>query len=340
MDRHVNIPIFIPHLGCPNDCVFCNQRFISGVTEFDIGSVKRIIDESLATVDPRKDTVEIAFFGGSFTGIDRHLMISLLEIAYSYVSSGAVSSIRCSTRPDYIDDEILEILKHYKVTTIELGFQSVSERVLSASKRGHGFSDEERAARLIVDGGFELVGQMMIGLPSATLEDEIQTARFISSCGASAARIYPTVVFHSTELKNMTERREYKPLSLAEAVERCAKAYLILEEAGVRVIRVGLHSSENLSQDTTYFAGPNHPAIGELVENRLFFEKIKSKFIELSIKSKSITVYVPRGAISKAQGHKRQNKLQLIEEFALDRLCFKESDSLSGRNIFVVEEGN
>ena len=159
--RHVNIPILIPHLGCPNTCVFCNQRMISGVSEFALTDVRRQIDEALSTIEPDTEC-EIAFFGGSFTGIDRSLMISLLEIAKEYMDCGLVDSLRCSTRPDYIDEEILDILQAYGVSTVELGLQSVSEKVLFTTKRGHGFSAERRAAELIVNRGIALVGQMMI----------------------------------------------------------------------------------------------------------------------------------------------------------------------------------
>ena len=186
--RHVNIPVFIPHLGCPNQCVFCNQRKISGVKEFSIDEVKDIIDRALTTVSV-DDEVEIAFFGGSFTGIERDTMISLLEIAHSYIELGRVKSIRCSTRPDYINEEVLSILKRYGVKTIELGLQSSSDKVLEITKRGHCFEAEEKSCAMIVENGFELVGQMMIGLPGSDLESEIRTARFIVSSGAGGARI-------------------------------------------------------------------------------------------------------------------------------------------------------
>ena len=146
MKKHVNIPIFIPHLGCPNQCVFCNQRTISGVTDFDISNVRSEIDTALSTIDTACEA-EIAFFGGSFTGIDRELMVSLLKMAYEYVSDGRVTSIRCSTRPDYINEEILDLLWEYGVRTIELGLQSTSDHVLEATKRGHTRMDEEKACR-------------------------------------------------------------------------------------------------------------------------------------------------------------------------------------------------
>ena len=211
MNRHVNIPVFIPHLGCPNQCVFCNQRSITGVSEFDSTTVKTVIDTALKTVEYDAE-VEIAFFGGSFTGIDYELMCQLLSIAHSYVLSGRVQSIRCSTRPDYINEDILQTLKQYGVKTIELGLQSASDVVLAVTKRGHSFEDELVACKMIVEHGFSLVGQMMIGLPGSTAESEEQTARFITSVGAVGARIYPTVVFKDTELCYMAECGVYSPL--------------------------------------------------------------------------------------------------------------------------------
>ena len=167
MKKHVNIPIFIPHLGCPNQCIFCNQRTISGVNKFDISRVENEIEIALKTVLPSQKA-EIAFFGGSFTGIDRDLMLSLLKLANKYILYGRIDSIRCSTRPDYINEDILSILKQYGVRTIELGLQSSSDKVLNIAKRGHTKEDEQRACKMIVEHGFELVGQMMIGLPGSS----------------------------------------------------------------------------------------------------------------------------------------------------------------------------
>ena len=340
MPRHVNIPIFIPHLGCPNACVFCNQRYISGVHSFDISSVRVIIEDSLKTINSPEDEVEIAFFGGSFTGIDQGLMISLLEIAKEYIDNGRVSCIRCSTRPDYITPEVLTLLKKYSVKTIELGIQSVCNSVLDSSKRGHSFLDSYNAAKLVVSYGFELVGQMMIGLPSSSSSDEIATARFICECGAKGARVYPTVVFNETELMDMTKKGNYLPLSLDEAIDRCAAVCKVFNENGVKIIRVGLCSSENLSSDTTYYAGPNHPAIGELVENKIFYDNIKDQIIAKNLKGKNIKVFIPKGALSKALGHKKQNKIKLTEEFSLTGIHFTESVKIAENDALVVEEGN
>lgn len=336
MKKHVNIPVFIPHLGCPNTCVFCNQRTICGHDSFDPESVRSEIDEALLTIGADTEC-EIAFFGGSFTGIDRDLMVSLLEIAHSYIEKGQVSSVRCSTRPDYISEEIIDVLKKYGVKTVELGLQSSSDRVLKRTKRGHTFEDEKRAADLIVKSGLSLVGQMMIGLPDSTADDELKTADFIISSGAVAARIYPTVVFYGTELKEMAERGEYTPITNEEAALRCAAVYERFFEAGVKVIRIGLHSSENLTDDTKFYAGASHSAMGELVLGEFYYERIKRAIVKKSIPNGSlINIKVPKGALSRAVGLNKRNKLRLTEEFSLRSLKFTEDETLAEGEIQVT----
>ena len=330
MKKHVNIPVFIPHLGCPNQCVFCNQKTITGRQAFEPDSIISTINEALETLSPETEA-EIAFFGGSFTGIDYSLMCHLLEIAYGYVKSGKVKSIRCSTRPDYINERVLRTLKKYGVSVIELGIQSIDEGVLAASKRGHGFAEESRAVKMVVDNGFFLVGQMMIGLPAATAESEIKTARFICESGASAARVYPTVVFKDTELCLMAQNGIYSPLELEEAIERTANVLKVFFSEKVPVIRIGLCASENLSAPDTYFAGPNHSALGELVENRIFYKIIFEKISAMDVqKGSEILVKVPKGALSKAIGQNKINKFRLISEFSLKSLKFSESPLIFG----------
>lgn len=333
MKRHINIPIFIPHLGCPNQCVFCNQKTISGVSEFDPDTLDSIITEALSTVSADTE-VEIAFFGGSFTGIDRELMIKLLTIADKYVKCGRVSSIRCSTRPDYIDEEILGILKRYSVSVIELGLQSTNNDVLMISKRNHTMEDAQRACRLITEWGFTLVGQMMIGLPGSDENKELETARFIIDSGAKYARIYPTVVFRDTELSCMTEKNIYEPLSVEDAVRRSASVLTEFTDNGIEVIRIGLCASENLGSADTYVAGPNHPALGELVENRVYLTKMRRALGELSLSSReSVTVSVDKGSLSKAIGQRKMNKIQLMEEFDLKSLSFVEDDKICAYSV-------
>ena len=338
--RHINIPIFIPHLGCPNDCVFCNQRSISGHGDFDIATVRREIDEVLSTVR-EGDVCEIAFFGGSFTGIDRALMIALLDIAEEYIktSGGAIGSIRLSTRPDYINGEILDILSRYSVRTIELGFQSMDDGVLLASKRGHTSEAARKAARLIKERGFSLVGQMMIGLPAADSESEVATAREICDIGADAARVYPTVVFYETELCAMAERGEYKPLDTEAAVRRCARVLDVFERRGVPCIRVGLCSSDNLSSDDKVYGGANHAAIGELSMAQLYFERI-CEHLEgdgfADFEGKTLTVYVAPGCVSKAVGQNKKNKVKLCQKYGFKRIKVLEKNDILGYNVSIT----
>ena len=338
--RHVNIPIFIPHLGCPNQCVFCNQHTISGVESFDPSSVKNIIDDALSTIAD-DDVAEIAFFGGSFTGIDRDLMIELLSTASSYIKQGRIESIRCSTRPDYINTEVLEILKKYGVKHIELGLQSASDGVLALSKRGHSRADEARACSLIKEHGFTLTGQMMIGLPGSTLQHELDTADFIIEQKCDYARIYPTVVFRNTELCCMAESGVYTPITLEDAISRSAAVYRKLTDAGVRVIRVGLCAAENLVSEDTYYAGPNHSALGELVQNEIYYNVIyeKAKALEPSVGA-VLYVRVPEHSLSKAIGQRKRNKLLLKERLGLSDVVFIGDRELGGSDISVsVKEG-
>ena len=334
---HKNIPIFIPHLGCPNQCVFCNQKSITGQSDFNPDSVVDIIESALSTISSDTEA-EIAFFGGSFTGIEYDLMCRLLEIAYSYVKSGKVKSIRCSTRPDYINEKILDTLSRYGVNVIELGLQSASDEVLRLSKRGHTFLAEQKAVKLIKDRGFSLIGQMMVGLPGSDLKSEIETANFICDSAADGARVYPTVVFRDTELCDMSEKGIYIPLSEDEAVNRTAEILKLFYERGVKVIRVGLCASENLSSPEAYFAGPNHVALGELCENRVFYTIIRQKIENMKLSNNaSVVVKIPVGALSKAIGQKKKNKLRLISEFSLSELSFWESDRLFGYEVECEE---
>lgn len=311
--HHRNIPIFIPHLGCPNQCVFCNQRSISGCGEFYEDAVTEQIETALSTLSPDVEA-QIAFFGGSFTGIDRDLMLRLLDTAERYVRAGRVSSIRLSTRPDYISDEILEILSRYSVKTVELGIQSMDDRVLAATKRGHDADTARRACGKIVENGFELVGQMMIGLPAATLESEVATAREVCRLGASAARIYPTVVFYDTPLCDMTQSGSYTPLSLKEAVNRSAEVLGIFVRNDVPVIRIGLCPTEDLFSPERVLDGPRHAALGELVWNEYYYCETLSALRAHGLLGADVELTIPARAASKVAGQGRRNLLRLSEE--------------------------
>lgn len=338
MKKHVNIPIFIPHLGCPNNCVFCNQRSISGRQSFDASSVASQIESVLATLGEDTER-EIAFFGGSFTGIDRELMIYLLEVAKVYIDRGAVSGIRLSTRPDYIDRERLEILEKYGVRTVELGLQSMDGRVLVASKRGHSTADAERACALVKEYGFELIGQMMVGLPNATSESEIYTAQRICDMGADGARVYPTVVFYNTELCEMAKQGEYTPLDNADAVERTKKVLDVFDRRGVPCIRVGLCASENLSDEDEVYGGANHSAVGELAMGELYFDRICAELDKYGdISGKNLIISVSRGSTSKVVGQNRRNKIRICEKYGVNKIKILEKNQIIGYNIILDVE--
>ncbi|MBQ4511098.1 MAG: radical SAM protein [Clostridia bacterium] len=333
--RHINIPIFIPHLGCPNQCIFCNQRYISGNEKFDESSVRREIDTVLSTVSG-EDFCEIAFFGGSFTGIDRELMVRLLDLAQEYVDEGLVKGIRMSTRPDYISEEIIDILKKYSVTYVELGIQSMNDNILTYLKRGHTVKDTEKAVALLKRADILFVGQMMIGLPNATSEDEIYCAERICELGASAVRIYPTLVFKMTELEEITLRNEYNPLSCDEAIERSARVLRVFINSDIPCIRIGLSDSENLHSNDTFVAGPNEPSIGEMVKSRLFYNIICDKVSDFS--GESIVIECAKGKTSQIIGNKRKNLIEIKNKFNLRDVKVIENKNLNQYDIKILKK--
>ncbi len=314
-------------------CVFCNQRSISGKQSFCRESVKAEIDAALLTV-PKDCEVEIAYFGGSFTGIDRELMIYLLDVAEDYIinpreNCAKVIGIRMSTRPDYINDEIIKILSHYHVKTVELGLQSMCDGVLRASNRGHGARDAEIACELIKRAGYSLIGQMMIGLPSSGLNDEIYTAEKICEMGADGARIYPTVVFHGTELAEMAKSGKYEMLTLDEAIERSKEVLKIFEKNQVECIRLGLCASDNLGDAEQVMGGANHPSLGELVMGELYFDRMcesADKILNYTENNGTLTFTVPQGDMSKAVGQRGRNRQRLEQKYKPNKVLIKEAN--------------
>lgn len=276
-------------------------------------AVRETIETALSTI-PHGTETEIAFFGGSFTGIDRDLMLRLLELAQDYVRRGRVGSIRLSTRPDYISPEILAILSRYSVRVIELGLQSMDDAVLSSCRRGHTAMQAEAACRAVVDAGFALVGQMMIGLPGADAASEVATAQKICQLGASAARIYPTVVFYETPLADMTQRGDYIPLTLSDAVRRSADALRVFRSHGTPCIRIGLCASEDLVSDEKVLAGANHPALGELVWNEYYYGEMLISLKKAALLGKDVELHVPLSEVSKTVGQHRCNIERLLRE--------------------------
>jgi len=299
---HGNISIFVPHIGCPHQCSFCNQVHITGQTEKPDGNaVRQAVEIAKSSKNYRAQSTEIAFFGGSFTAIDREYRLELLKAAYEYVKRGEVSGIRVSTRPDAIDDEVLHELKNHGVTAIELGAQSMNNEVLLANHRGHTKEDVIKASRLIKDYGFSLGLQMMTGLFEDTEERSVETAKSLAALYPDTVRIYPTIVLKDTYLGRLYLQNEYKPQALEDAVSLCVKITPIFESEGIKIIRMGLHSIDEAS----YLAGPWHPAFGELVE----CEKYKTIALEKlnGLPKGKYVLYVNDKEISKLTGQRKSN---------------------------------
>ncbi|MBE7012026.1 MAG: radical SAM protein [Ruminococcaceae bacterium] len=297
--RKYNLPVFIPHLGCPHDCAFCNQKKITGV-ESDVTpeSVEKKITDFLKTTE-KESEIEIAFFGGSFTGIDISLQEEFLLIADKF--RDRVCGIRLSTRPDYISDEILDLLVKYGVTEIELGAQSSDDEVLKINRRGHTFSDTVKASGMIKERGIKLGLQMMLGMAGSNEEKDIKTAEDIIALKPDSTRIYPTLVLSGTALEKM----DYEPYSLEEAAEIASRVIELFRENNVKILRIGLHESEELRSGSVV-KGPYHPAFGEIAESLIWRRKIE-KMIEKG--GFDGTVECKPSEVSKIIGHKKMNKL-------------------------------
>ena len=311
--KHNNIPIFIPELACPHQCVFCDQTKISGTQNIPQPSdISYIVNRNLLTI-PAERHINIAFFGGSFTGIPYSMQESYLKEAYKFVETKQVAGIRLSTRPDYINTKILDLLKRYGVETIELGAQSTDDYVLKKSGRGHTYKDIEKASQLINSYGFNLGLQMMIGLPEDTLEKSIKTANDIVKLGAENSRIYPTLVVKGTALEKMYHSGKYTPLQLCEAVEITKQVYKILEENNVKIIRTGLHPSEELTPEKSLVAGPYHDSFKELVLTEIWNDILTDKLKD--VYSENIVIQVNNTQINYAVGFKSKNKHCLLERY-------------------------
>lgn len=330
--RHINVSLFVPHNGCPHQCSFCNQKRISGVasqpTAEDVEKAAKI---ALASPAQYVKNGEIAFFGGSFTAIDKEYMISLLSAAQPFIGSHGFKGIRVSTRPDAINDEILTILKEYNVTAIELGAQSTNDKVLELNRRGHTKVDIVNASNLIKSYGIELGLQMMTGLYGSEDADSIKTAEDLIALAPKTVRIYPTVLLKDTPLADLYYEGKYKPQTIESAANLCAKLLLMFERADIAVIRLGLHSGGDV--ESGYIAGAYHPAFREIVESKIYFEKILS---EISTKEKGeYIIYVSPKNISKALGQKRIN-IEKLEKLGFE-CAVKPCESLTGRDIRIEE---
>ena len=309
--KYYNIPIFLPELACPFRCVYCNQFSITGKQQVpDTQRVKNTIDQYLSSFTEQERFVEVAFFGGNFTGLPEKMQDDFLKIVQPYLEKGVIQGIRCSTRPDYIDEKRVKTLKNLGMRNIELGAQTTNDEILRKCGRGHTFKDIENASQIIVNEGITLGLQMMLGLPFDTFENDMQTAYDIVRLGAKETRIYPCIVVKDTELERLYRNGEYKPLALDEAVEQSATLYEYFTENDVKVLRIGLHTSDDLN-GAAYVAGPYHKNFAEMVFSKIWGRK----FDKIDEKSDTITIEVPENQLNHAIGYKGENKKKLLKRY-------------------------
>lgn len=331
MGRHYNIPIFIPEAACPHQCIFCNQRNITEkASQPSVKEVLFLVERHLSTI-PDDSEIEIAFFGGNFTGLPVPLQEQYLSAVQPYLSDGRVSGIRCSTRPDYIHEESVGLLSYYKVRMVELGAQSFDQEVLQKSGRGHTVEDIYTAVATLQRLGMPFGLQMMTGLPGDTPEKSLHTAREIIRLQADNTRVYPCLVIRNTQLEQLFLKGKYQPQSMADAVTLCSELVLLFEKSKVKVLRVGLHRSEGFDQGETLVAGPYHPSFKELVESNIWRELLKES-INFSHKG-HLSLHVPKGTSGLVAGHKAGNREWLEMHFTT--ISIKEDISLKDRELYV-----
>jgi histone acetyltransferase (RNA polymerase elongator complex component) len=330
--KHYTIPIFVPEIACPFQCVFCNQEKISGQCSIpNSNEIVNTIEIHLASFKNISRHVEVGFFGGSFTGIPLDEQKRYLDIVQPYVKSGSIHGVRLSTRPDYINEEILNLLKEHNVTTIELGAQSFDSEVLKKSRRGHTVEDIINASALIRKHGFKLGLQMMVGLPGDTLEKSVFTAQQIIKHGSGNTRIYPAVVIRDTVMHSWYKQGKYKPLKLPDAVNQVSVILPLFEEAGVNVIRVGLHPSEGLMSGKELVDGPFHSSFKELV-----LTEIWKNILVLATdkcKNKNFVISVQKEELNYVIGYKSSNRNMLNKKFAKVQIIA--DSTLKNRNFII-----
>ena len=332
MARKQIIPFFIPHYGCEFECVFCNQYKITQAKPI-LGGIPASLKLELSKLISGE--YEIAFYGGSFTALSIEEQHSFLEPAASYIRKNPNCSIRLSTRPDCIDEETVSRLKSYGVTTIELGAQSMCNHVLALANRGHTCEDVVRASRIIKKSNISLILQMMTGLPGDTFEGAIDTARKIAELKPEGVRIYPTVVIEDTKLHDMWKLGTYKAHSINEAVEFCSEICLIFDRANIKIIRLGLNPTDELSSGKV-IAGAYHPGLGEMVYSRVCRRLVEKKLREVIISGQAIErieIIVSKGFLSKMIGQNKENVKYFKEKYAVKEVVIIESEKASASAI-------
>lgn len=330
------VPVFIPHKGCPHRCIFCNQTTITGTVNPSLTPdyLHRTITEFLK-FNHNSDRVQISFYGGTFLGLDAKTIKMCLSEASDYIERKEVHSIRFSTRPDSVTKETLALIKAFPVETIELGTQSMNNRVLQQAERGHTAEDTVKAVGLLKTHGYETGLQLMPGLPFDTEETILDTTAEVIRLQPDFVRIYPTIAFKGSGLEKMVERGDYSPLELETAVTIVKKMYLLFSKHYIPVIRMGLQSSVDFDSGNEIVDGPYHPAFGHLVFSSLFLDMAVLAHSKNTTRSKTLVIHVSRNDISKMRGLKNNNISVLLKALNLEAVKVKADESLEPNNIRV-----
>lgn len=349
--KHYIIPIFVPHEGCPHDCAFCNQARITGEemkevvgpkfameNKVDSEFVIQTVDDYIKTINKTKDTtIELSFFGGTFTAININKQKSLLAVAKGYKDKGIINYIRLSTRPDYIDEKILDHLKSYDVDIIELGVQSLDDEVLIKSTRGHTADDVVKASKLINEYGFILGHQVMLGLPGDNKQKDIETALKSVAMKPKLCRIYPALTIKDTPMAYMYKHNKYKPYTLEECVDIAKEVYKIYIKENVNIIRVGLQPTDNIAEGQDVIAGPFHPAFRELVESTILNNSIYEVVTKNSL-TDEIIINIHPSSISKLYADKKRYFIQLKDKLSDAKIKVINNKDLKKSEVIIKSE--
>ena len=333
------IPIFLPHAGCPHQCVFCNQVSITGAKHEAVepDKIRIQIREFLNYKKENRKPVQIAFFGGNFLGLKLEDIKSWLKLAGEFVDQGLVDGIRFSTRPDTIDAARLDILENFPVSIVELGAQSMDDQVLALAGRGHRASDTIRAVKALKMRQLSVGLQMMVGLPGDSEAKSLATARKIADLDPDCARIYPTVVVANSRLAQWFKKGEYLPLSLEEAVSLVKKVYLLFKQEGIAVIRMGLQATDDLADGSTVLAGPHHPSFGHLVYSEIFYDQAVAAIESEGMATNTLTILVNPRSISKMRGLNNSNIKRLKEKFKFEAIDVIPDSSLAEEEVNIED---
>jgi len=334
------IPIFIPHMGCPHRCIFCNQRAITGKTAQTPSpeQIQEEVNRFLKYGKDRPSTTQISFFGGSFLGLEKGTILSLLEAAMPFVRRKDVDSIRFSTRPDTISQESLSLLDRFPVSTVELGVQSMNDRILDAAGRGHRAASTVVAAGMLKEQDYQVGLQMMVGLPGDDDDGAMETARRIAALRPDFVRIYPTLVLKGSLLAGRLNDGSYHPMALESCVTLVKRLYLYFKLHDIPVVRMGLQASDGLTRAGDFIAGPYHPAFGHLVHGEIVFDAISSALDRMGKLPDPLTISAHPSMVSRVQGLNKRNIFLLKKIYDLEKIVLLQDIGIAKDHLIVDEK--